>query len=482
MKEASEGRRGRGGETDSEDEHEEKSRYSKDESDNEAEEKDDVEILVTKPEDDGEEDEDEVYELSRTPSPVDMMDDTPMMRKKSAPHKTSRAQRSPSPDQRSPSPVARRSPSPVDRRSPSPVRRSPSPVKRSPSPVERSPSPEERSPSPVEARSPSPVQERERTPSPERKDSRGSHGSSSYDEERASSLSPEPPKAIVAPNKVTSPMSPPPSQSNRAALTKIYTEALGDSDSEERREKVVRNKPAGDITAMYTQKLVEKEELASSPKPDRKEMMFQRPEGMTNITQLYTAALKEERSGDGFVKPVRSGKITKLYTEGFSKECAFKGKPSDEVTNPRKHNLATTVDKEKVLEAYNDVMSDAKADINWAFFNYTESKIGVKAKGKEFADFKAHFTPDDRGFGYIKIMTGDELSKRSKFVFCTWIGPNVSVMKKAKMGTDKAFVKEVIQNISVELQPESLNEVDAGYFETECRKAGGANYGTGKRD
>ena len=43
------------------------------------------------------------------------------------------------------------------------------------------------------------------------------------------------------------------------------------------------------------------------------------------------------------------------------------------------------------------------------------------------------------------FQTGDELSKRSKFVFVTWIGPNVSVMKKAKMGTDKAFVKEVIQ-------------------------------------
>merc|ERR1719365_535827 len=259
MEEASEGRKRRGGETDSEDEQEERSRYSKDESDNEAEERDDVEILVTKPEDDGEEEEDEVYELSRTPSPVDMMDDTPMMRKKSAPHNTSRAQRSPSPDQRS--------------------------------------------------------------PSPEGKDSRGSHGSSSYDEERASSLSPEPPKAILAPNKVTSPMSPPPSQSNRAALTKIYTEALGDSDSEERREKVVRNKPAGDITAMYTQKLVEKEELASSPKPERKEMMFQRPEGMTNITQLYTAALKEEnRESGGKVKPMRNGNITKLYTEGLDKE------------------------------------------------------------------------------------------------------------------------------------------------------------------
>merc|ERR1719479_759235 len=66
----------------------------------------------------------------------------------------------------------------------------------------RSPSP---SPPP---RSPSPEQERSRSASPERKDSRGSHGSSSYDEERASSLSPEPPKVIATPSstKVTSPL------------------------------------------------------------------------------------------------------------------------------------------------------------------------------------------------------------------------------------------------------------------------------------
>jgi len=144
--------------------------------------------------------------------------------------------------------------------------------------------------------------------------------------------------------------------------------------------------------------------------------------------------------------------------------------------------MNTTVDKENILAAYNDVMSDQKADINWAFFTYTDTKIGVKCTGKEFADFKKNLTPETRGFGYIKIMTGDELSKRSKFVFCTWIGDKVKVMEKAKMGTDKALVKAVIENISVELQPESLDDVDAGKFETECRKAGGANYGTGKRD
>ena len=121
-------------------------------------------------------------------------------------------------------------------------------------------------------------------------------------------------------------------------MAKIYNEVVGDSDLEDKKERLAHHKPVGDITALYTQKIEEREELARSPKPERRrESMFQRPEGMTNITQLYTAAFKEERSGDGFVKPVRSGKITKLYTEGFSKECSsFKGKPSDEVTNPRK--------------------------------------------------------------------------------------------------------------------------------------------------
>ena len=43
------------------------------------------------------------------------------------------------------------------------------------------------------------------------------------------------------------------------------------------------------------------------------------------------------------------------------------------------------------------------------------------------------------------FQTGDEMSKRAKFVLVTWVGPNVSVMKKAKMSTDKALMKDVIQ-------------------------------------
>jgi len=285
---------------------------------------------------------------------------------------------------------------------------------------------------------------------------------------------------------VTSPQSPASSSHSKSALTKVYTDSLGDSDSEERKEKVVRARPGHDITTIYTAKLAENASPASSPKPERKDMKFQRPEGMTNITQLYTAAFKEEKGQEHpgeKVKPMRNGDITRLYTGGLGKEPerAFKGKPNDELTNPKKHNMATSVDKEAIKDAYMEVMAD-KNNVEWAAFTFDGNKLGVTGKGDDFAAFKSHFGPDDRGFGYIKIMTGDEMSKRSKFVFCTWVGPNVSVMKKAKMSTDKALLKDIITNLSVELQIETAAEFTLEHFKAEVDKAGGARYGTGVRD
>ena len=47
----------------------------------------------------------------------------------------------------------------------------------------------------------------------------------------------------------------------------------------------------------------------------------------------------------------------------------------------------------------------------------------------------------------VFFQTGDEMSKRAKFVLVTWVGPGVSVMKKAKMSTDKALMKDICQVI-----------------------------------
>ena len=50
---------------------------------------------------------------------------------------------------------------------------------------------------------------------------------------------------------------------------------------------------------------------------------------------------------------------------------------------------------------------------------------------------------DERIYAYVRFETGDEMSRRAKFAFITWIGPSVSVLRKAKVSTDKAFVKAV---------------------------------------
>ena len=51
---------------------------------------------------------------------------------------------------------------------------------------------------------------------------------------------------------------------------------------------------------------------------------------------------------------------------------------------------------------------------------------------------------DERLFGFLRMYTGDELSKRAKFAFIAWIGQSVSALKRAKVSIDKALVKEVV--------------------------------------
>lgn len=58
-------------------------------------------------------------------------------------------------------------------------------------------------------------------------------------------------------------------------------------------------------------------------------------------------------------------------------------------------------------------------------------------------------TDDIRLFAFVRFTTGDAMSKRSKFALITWIGENVSGLQRAKTGTDKTLVKEVVQVIGL---------------------------------
>lgn len=150
-------------------------------------------------------------------------------------------------------------------------------------------------------------------------------------------------------------------------------------------------------------------------------------------------------------------------------------------TKPRKMALPTSLDKEAIREAYEDIRSNL-TDNEWAVFKFDGLKIVCSAKGIGFDEFCAEFQDNERAFGYIRIQMGDEMSKRSKFLFLTWIGPEVGVMQRAKMSTDKSIIKDVINNFAVELQVETSADLNLEMFKEHLNKAGGANYGTGVRE
>jgi Cofilin/tropomyosin-type actin-binding protein len=83
--------------------------------------------------------------------------------------------------------------------------------------------------------------------------------------------------------------------------------------------------------------------------------------------------------------------------------------------------MATSLDKELIREAYEDVRSNM-TQTEWAIFKFESKEIICAAKGTGFDEFRANFSDSERAFGYIRIQMGDEMSKRSKFLFITWIG------------------------------------------------------------
>ena len=141
----------------------------------------------------------------------------------------------------------------------------------------------------------------------------------------------------------------------------------------------------------------------------------------------------------------------------------------------------TKIDKPPISQAYDDVRSD-QSETEWAVMKIEGDNIKCTGTGTGFDKFKQSFSEGDRGFGYYRVNTGDELSKRAKFVLLTWAGPGVSYVKKAKMSVDKTLIKEVVLNYSVEIQLDSDTDFTFEYFKEQVDKAGGAKYGTGKRE
>eukprot|EP01120_Amphizonella_sp_Union-15-10_P011236 TRINITY_DN4714_c0_g1_i1.p1 TRINITY_DN4714_c0_g1~~TRINITY_DN4714_c0_g1_i1.p1 ORF type:complete len:156 (-),score=37.56 TRINITY_DN4714_c0_g1_i1:30-458(-) len=133
-----------------------------------------------------------------------------------------------------------------------------------------------------------------------------------------------------------------------------------------------------------------------------------------------------------------------------------------------------------IASAYQDVRSD-KTDTRWLYLKYDDNKtLSLGGTGSGGLDeLAANFSPTERAYGYLRVTSGDDLSARAKFVFIAWVGEKVSPLAKARVSTDKAFVKEVIKDFAIEVHATDEDDIQEEKIMAAVKKAGGANYGDG---
>lgn len=136
------------------------------------------------------------------------------------------------------------------------------------------------------------------------------------------------------------------------------------------------------------------------------------------------------------------------------------------------------VDADSVRGAYDKVRDDNNAT-SWALLTYADGSIRATSVGEDFDTLKKNVEDQARAFVYLRIKAGDEMSKRAKFVFITWLTESAGVLQRARISSDKAAVKEIVNNFSVELLLEDPEEFTEDHIKNTVKKAGGADYGTG---
>jgi hypothetical protein len=97
----------------------------------------------------------------------------------------------------------------------------------------------------------------------------------------------------------------------------------------------------------------------------------------------------------------------------------------------------STTNRPDLIIAYEKVRSD-KDDETWALFDYQDeksNKLQLTETGTgDIAEFASKLDNGRASYGFVRVKySNDEHSTREKFVFVIWIGPDVKVMRRARV-------------------------------------------------
>jgi hypothetical protein len=134
-----------------------------------------------------------------------------------------------------------------------------------------------------------------------------------------------------------------------------------------------------------------------------------------------------------------------------------------------------------IKEAYDEVRADS-SDINWLLITYEEGSNNKKwclhGKGSGgLTELKEKITDTFIGFGYLRVISGDDMSKRAKFVFIKYLSKGLKMNLKALINVHRGDVEKVLNQISIAVEAEGQDELTEEDINTRINKAGGAHYG-----
>lgn len=136
----------------------------------------------------------------------------------------------------------------------------------------------------------------------------------------------------------------------------------------------------------------------------------------------------------------------------------------------------------EIAQAYEAVRND-RDETNWMLITWAEgSKDKVWTLAGQgtggLAELKEKLSDEFIGFGYIRVISGDEMSRRPKFVMIKFVGKKNKLNRKANINLQRGEVEKVLSQTNVSLEVDSVDELTEEDVMDRVDKAGGAKYGS----
>ncbi|CAE7087546.1 unnamed protein product [Rhizoctonia solani] len=144
--------------------------------------------------------------------------------------------------------------------------------------------------------------------------------------------------------------------------------------------------------------------------------------------------------------------------------------------------LMADVTQPEIKAAYEDVRAKT-SDTNWLAIKYESARsnklklIATGTGGLEELRTSEHLEKTDIAYVYAQVSySNDKESQREKFILVTWIGEDVTGIRKGKVSVHAADVKKVLNTYSIDIAARELDDLLEEPIVVRLRKAGGASY------